>query len=235
LLASIVDYSDDAIISKELNGVIASWNRGAQRVFGYSAEEIIGRSVSVLIPPERENEEPGILARIRRGERIDHYETVRRRKDGSLIDISLTVSPVRNAAGEIIGASKVARDITERRREVQRAAEILSMEERLRLATEAADIGWWDVEEGHGRLSWPPRVKAMFGISADAPVTMDDFYNGLHPDDRDRVAAAYAGAADTTRRDKWMIRCSSYETTRLLNDLFHSLETTYPLDLNLER
>ena len=114
-LASIVESSDDAIISKNLNGVIASWNCGAQRIFGYAAEEIIGRPVSVLIPPERENEEPGILARIRRGERIDHYETVRRRKDGSLVDISLTVSPIRNSAGEIIGASKVARDITERR------------------------------------------------------------------------------------------------------------------------
>ncbi|WP_158816433.1 sensor histidine kinase [Methylocapsa sp. S129] len=115
-LASIVESSDDAIIGKDLNGIIASWNCGAQRVFGYTAEEMIGRPVSVLIPPERENEEPGILQRIRRGERIDHYETVRRRKDGSLVDISLTVSPIRNAAGEVIGASKVARDITERRR-----------------------------------------------------------------------------------------------------------------------
>ena len=115
-LAAIVESSDDAIVSKDLNGVIASWNHGAQRIFGYAAEEIIGRSVSVLIPAGRENEEPGILQRIRRGERIDHYETVRQRKDGSLVDISLTVSPVRNLAGEIIGASKVARDITERRR-----------------------------------------------------------------------------------------------------------------------
>ena len=115
-LASIVESSDDAIVSKDLNGVIASWNSSAQRIFGYAAEEVIGLPVSLLIPPERENEEPEILGRIRRGERVDHYETVRRRKDGSLVDISLTVSPVRNAAGKIIGASKVARDITERRR-----------------------------------------------------------------------------------------------------------------------
>ena len=115
-LASIVESSDDAIASKDLNGVIATWNNGAQRVFGYSAEEIIGKPVSVLIPPERENEEPAILDRIRRGERIDHYETVRRRKDGSLVEISLTVSPLRNSKGEIVGASKIARDITERRR-----------------------------------------------------------------------------------------------------------------------
>jgi PAS domain S-box-containing protein len=115
-LAAIVESSDDAIISKDLNGVIQTWNRGAERVFGYTADEVIGKPVTILIPPERIDEEPGILARIRRGERIDHYETVRRRKDGGLIDISLTVSPMRDQHGRIIGASKIARDITERKR-----------------------------------------------------------------------------------------------------------------------
>ena len=115
-LASIVRSSDDAIVSKDLHGVITSWNRGAERLFGYTEEEVIGKPVMILIPPDRENEEPQILDRIRRGEVTDHYETVRRRKDGSLVDISLTVSPIRNSAGEVIGASKIARDITERRR-----------------------------------------------------------------------------------------------------------------------
>jgi PAS domain S-box-containing protein len=114
--AAIVDSSDDAIISKDLNGIIRSWNTGAQRLFGYLAEEIVGKSVTTLIPPERQHEEPGILERLRRGERIDHYETVRQRKDGSKLDISLTVSPVRDATGNIIGASKIARDISERKR-----------------------------------------------------------------------------------------------------------------------
>jgi PAS domain S-box-containing protein len=113
-LAAIVESSDDAIISKDLNGIIQTWNRGAARVFGYTAEEAIGKPVTILIPPDRIDEEPGILARIRRGERIDHYETVRQRKDGSLIDISLTVSPIRDRHGRITGASKIARDITER-------------------------------------------------------------------------------------------------------------------------
>jgi len=113
-VASIVESSDDAIISKDLNGIIASWNKGAERVFGYTAEEVIGKPVTILMPPERINEEPGILDRIRHGERIDHYETVRRRKDGSLFNISLTVSPIRDAQGKVIGASKVARDITDR-------------------------------------------------------------------------------------------------------------------------
>jgi PAS domain S-box-containing protein len=115
-LAAIVECSDDAIISKNLEGIITSWNKGAERVFGYSEQEVIGKSITILMPPDRVNEEPGILARITRGERIDHYETVRRRKDGKLLHISLTVSPVRNADGQIIGASKIARDITEQKR-----------------------------------------------------------------------------------------------------------------------
>jgi two-component system CheB/CheR fusion protein len=119
-LASIVESSDDAIVSKDLNGVIASWNQGAERLFGYKADEVIGKPVTVLIPADRHNEEPRILARIVRGERIDHYETIRRRKDGSLVEISLTVSPVKNADGKIVGASKIARDIGERKRKEER-------------------------------------------------------------------------------------------------------------------
>jgi PAS domain S-box-containing protein len=114
--ASIVESSDDAIVSKDLDGIIKTWNAGAEGLFGYTAEEIIGKSITLLIPMDRHGEESDILSRIRRGERIDHYETVRRRKDGSLIEISVTVSPIKDAEGRIIGASKIARDITERRR-----------------------------------------------------------------------------------------------------------------------
>jgi len=121
-LSSIVESSEDAIASKDLNGIIATWNRGAERLFGYSADEIIGKPITILIPPERQDEEPLILERIQRGERIDHYETIRRRKDGSLIEISLTVSPVRDADGRIVGASKIARDITERKRKERHIA-----------------------------------------------------------------------------------------------------------------
>jgi PAS domain S-box-containing protein len=115
-IASIVESSGDAIISKDLNGIIKSWNGGAERIFGYSAEEVIGKPITILIPPDRQDEEPTILERIRRGERVEPYETVRQRKDGSKIDISLTVSPMKNAEGKIVGASKIARDITERKR-----------------------------------------------------------------------------------------------------------------------
>ena len=119
LLAAIVESSHDAIVSKDLNGIITTWNRGAQLVFGYSAEEMIGQSVLKLIPEDRHDEEAMILSRIRRGERVDHYETVRRRKDGELIHVSLVISPIRGEGGRIVGASKVARDVTERHRAEQ--------------------------------------------------------------------------------------------------------------------
>jgi PAS domain S-box-containing protein len=115
-LSSIVEFSDDAIISKNLDGTITSWNKGAERLFGYPAEDVIGKSITTLIPPERQDEEGAILRLIRRGDRVEHYETVRQRKDGRLVDISLTVSPIKGAAGKVVAASKVARDITERKR-----------------------------------------------------------------------------------------------------------------------
>jgi len=116
LLAAIVQSSEDAIVSKTLEGIVTSWNLAAERMFGYSATEMIGRSITVIIPRDRLNEEERVLSSIRHGRSVDHFETIRRRKDGSLIDISLTVSPVRLASGEIIGASKIARDISEQKR-----------------------------------------------------------------------------------------------------------------------
>jgi PAS domain S-box-containing protein len=118
-IAAIVEFSDDAVLTKNLDGIITSWNGGATRLFGYTADEVVGKPVTTLIPAERQDEEPTILDRIRRGERIDHYETIRRRKDGSTVDISLTVSPVKDPEGRIVGASKIARDITERRQAEQ--------------------------------------------------------------------------------------------------------------------
>ncbi|MGH7127507.1 MAG: PAS domain S-box protein, partial [Planctomycetaceae bacterium] len=120
-LAAIVESSDDAIISKDLSGIITSWNKSAERLFGYTADEAIGRSVTMLIPPDRPDEEPQILERLKRGERVDHFETIRVRKEGTLLDISLTISPVRDAEGRIVGASKIARDITERKRAEENA------------------------------------------------------------------------------------------------------------------
>ena len=114
--------SDDAIVSKNLSGIITSWNKGAERIFGYTSQEVIGRSITLIIPPDHLDEEADILARIRRGERIDHFDTVRRRKDGSLVDVAVTISPVFDAAGRIIGASKVARDVSDRQARRARAS-----------------------------------------------------------------------------------------------------------------
>ena len=127
--AALVESSDDAIIGKTLDGRITSWNRGAEMVFGYSHQEIIGKPVSILIPKDRQDEEPVILDKIRRGESVDHYETIRRRKDGKLIHISVTISPIRDTEGKIIGASKVARDITERKRLETEITEISNREQ----------------------------------------------------------------------------------------------------------
>jgi PAS domain S-box-containing protein len=138
-LAAIVESSDDAIVSKDLSGIITSWNHGAERLFGYTAQEVIGKPITILVPADLSDEEMGILERIRHGGRIDHYETVRRRKDGALLDISLTVSPIMDAQGTIVGASKIARDITDRKQ----AQELLQAADRRKnefLATLAHEL-----------------------------------------------------------------------------------------------
>lgn len=128
--AALVESSDDAIIGKTLEGYVTSWNRGAEKVFGYAREEMLGKHISVLIPDDRKGEEPGILEKIRRGESVDHYETVRRRKDGRLIDVSVTVSPIRDAQGAITGASKLARDISGRKQLEREILEVSDREQR---------------------------------------------------------------------------------------------------------
>jgi len=131
LFASIVETSDDAIVSKDLNGIVTSWNKGAAHIFGYAPEEMIGKPIITLIPPDLHDEETRIIERIRRGEGTDHYETVRRRKDGGLIDVSLSVSPVMDGSGKVVGASKIVRDITERK-QAQARHDMLTAEIQLR-------------------------------------------------------------------------------------------------------
>ena len=140
-LAAIVESSGDAIISKDLDGRIMSWNEAAERLFGYRPDEVLARPITMLIPPDRHDEEPAILARIRRGESIDHYETVRRRKDGTLFDVSLTVSPIRDESGRIIGASKIGRDISERVRSERRRSAQYAVASLLAGSFSLAEIG----------------------------------------------------------------------------------------------
>jgi PAS domain S-box-containing protein len=136
-MAAIVDSSDDGIVSKTLDGVITSWNKSAERIFGWSAEEAVGRNIKLIIPPERHAEEDDVLARIHRGERVDHFDTVRVRKDGRFVDVSITVSPLKDASGRIVGASKIARDITERRRMEEIRNRLLAAEQAARQQAES--------------------------------------------------------------------------------------------------
>jgi PAS domain S-box-containing protein len=138
-LAAIIDSSDDAIVGKTLEGIITSWNRGAEQMFGYSAAEAIGHHITLIIPPELHAEEDDVLAHLRRGEKIDHFETVRQTKDGRRLNISLTVSPIRDGHGRIIGASKVARDITARKRADEEREQLIAREEAARRTAEEAN------------------------------------------------------------------------------------------------
>ena len=178
-LASIIDSSDDAIVSKDLSGIIQSWNKGAERIFGYTAEEAVGQPITLIIPHDRREEEVEILRRLNRGERIEHFETIRVRKDGTPLDISVSISPVKDSQGRIIGASKIARDITERKRmermlaELQQryavsleekvkrtSAELTQSQERLRMAERMASLGTLSAGLGHdmGNVLMPLRA-----------------------------------------------------------------------------
>ena len=162
-LAAIVESSDDAIISKNLDGIITSWNSGAQRIFGYTAEEAIGMPVTMLMPDERKDEEPGILARIRKGERIDHYETVRQHKNGQRIHISLTVSPIRSEDGTVIGASKIARDITQRKTNQVEIEKLAAIVDSSSDAIITKDLNGYIT-------SWNPGAEKVFGYTAEEAI-----------------------------------------------------------------
>ena len=141
-LAAVVESSDDAIVTKDLNSVITSWNAAAERMFGYSAAEAIGRSIRMLIPEELQAEEDHVLAKIRAGEKIDHFETIRQHRDGTRLSISLTVSPIRDERGDVVGASKVARDITERSRLLAAAHEHAANTEKLAKSAPSSPRRW---------------------------------------------------------------------------------------------
>src|SRR5580698_1791552 len=174
-LAAIVESSDDAIISKSLDGIITSWNAGAQRIFGYSADEVIGKPITVLIPQDLWHEETEILERLRSGERVDHFETTRVRKDGSIIAISLTISPIRDTAGTITGISKIARDVTEHKkmlvREAASHAEMLA-ERKFRELIESAPDAILQVDSMGLIVLANRTAELVFGYSRDELIGM---------------------------------------------------------------
>jgi PAS domain S-box-containing protein len=196
-LAAVVDSSDDAIISKTLDGTIVAWNRGAEKVFGYAVAEMVGKSMLILLPPERIKEESDILARIGAGESVQHFETVRVRKDGAKIDVSATISPIRDGQGVVVGASKIIRDITGRKLAEEALRE---KERRLSESQRIAHIGSWscDPADPEGRLSWSEEVYCIYGVSPDAFVpTVESLLSLLVSEDRPAmrkwIAACTAG------------------------------------------
>ena len=190
-LSAIIESAEDAIISKTLEGIITSWNQGAERIFGYSADEVIGKPITILIPPDQVDEEPTILSRLKKGERIQHYETVRVRKDGQLIDISLTVSPIKDESGRLIGASKIARDITEQRRVVRALDEAAA---RLNLALEAANLGDWSWDATTDLVDLSETAARIFAIAPGSRITWTEMRNLFHEEDRERARVAVEGS-----------------------------------------
>jgi PAS domain S-box-containing protein len=174
-LAAIVESSDDAIVSKTLEGIITTWNSGAVRIFGYTAAEAIGRSITMLVPNDRQDEEPQILARLRVGERVDHYETVRVRKDGRLIEVSVTISPIRDGQGRIIGASKIARDITDQKRF---QAELRAAKEAAEAANRAKDH-FLSVLSHELRTPLTPVLAAVSALSSSQSVRPEEWREHL--------------------------------------------------------
>src|SRR5215213_1373689 len=186
-LSALIESADDAIISKTLEGIITSWNAGAQRIFGYTPDEVIGKPVTILIPEGHLDEEPTILARLRAGKRIEHYETVRVRKDGRLLDISLTVSPIKGPDGRIIGASKIARDISEHK-QARRALDEAS--ERLKLALSAARLGDWSWDAKTDIVALSDTATRIFGLPSGSQLTWTRLRELLHEEDREPARLA---------------------------------------------
>jgi PAS domain S-box-containing protein len=183
-LAAIVKSSDDAIVSKNLDGIITSWNKGAEKVFGYTAEEVIGKPITILIPPHLLDEEKEIIRRIRKGVQVNHYNTVRRRKDGSHINVFLTVSPIQDEAGTIIGASKIARDITERVRteEVLRENQMM-----LALAMQSSRMGAWERDVATDIVIWSEELEEIFGLEKGSfDQTLEAYNNLVYEEDREK-------------------------------------------------
>jgi PAS domain S-box-containing protein len=219
-LASIIESSDDAVISKDLGGTITTWNNAAERIFGYAADEIIGRPITVLIPAILGDEESEIIERLQNGMPIEHYETIRQRRDGSLVNVSLTVSPIRNYNDEVIGVSKIARDITERK---QAELALRQSEARLRLAMEISALGTWDLDYQTERMIWSDKLFEIFGLEpvADGRMSLADWENLVYPEDLERVNAVNREAREEHRlfNTEYRIRRRDTGEIRWLSEL----------------
>ena len=202
-LAAIVQSSDDAIIGKTLDGIVTSWNQAAQRLFGYTEEEMVGQSITRIIPRDRLDEEPRILSRLRSGEKVDHFETKRITKYGKTLDISLTISPIKDAKGKIVGASKIARDIT-----TQREVEKLMHEndEKFRMAVETTNIGTWEYNYSSSKLFCSAESRKICGIPNDVDLDPNIIVSQIHEDDRDYFFEKIKAAKDPSGTGRFDIQ-----------------------------
>ncbi|MBN9295825.1 MAG: PAS domain S-box protein [Filimonas sp.] len=199
-LASIVKSSHDAIISKTLDGIVTSWNNAAEQIFGYTAEEMIGQSITRLIPPDRQNEEPQIIARILRGEQIDHFETRRIHKTKKYIDVSLTISPIKNEAGKIIGASKIARDITQQKIFQKNLQET---KERYRLAVATTGLGSWEIQVEEKTILLSKECRDILGIHYEGLLTLEEIKKYLHPVAAERIKQKFADVFSSPAKEQY--------------------------------
>ena len=190
-LAAIVEFSEDAILSKNLDGTIQTWNAGAERMFGYTAEEAVGKPITLLLPPERADEETQITEGLRRGQSLEHLETVRLTKDGRRLDVSVSVSPLKDEGGQVIGASKIVRDITER---LQAQKALQQSEADLSRAQKLGRIGSWRLDVRANRLHWSDEVYRIFGLPKEQALTYESFLAVVHPEDREAVDQSWQAA-----------------------------------------
>jgi len=228
-LAAIVHSSTDPIISKTLDGVITSWNKAAERVFGYTAEEIIGHHGQKLIPEDRRNEEALILELLKKGEVVDSFETRRITKDKKILDISLTISPVKDKQGKLVGLSKIVRDITSQKA-VREA--LLESEERLRLASESTQLGTWEYYPPQDKMIWSDECRRIYGVPADFDPTNAYVSEHMHPDDRPLLHELFIKALDPNGSGKFLMH---YRFTRANGDQWRWLKVSGKTYFNDQR
>lgn len=208
-LAAIVQSSEDAIVSKTLTGIVTSWNNAAERMFGYTAAEMIGQPITRIIPEDRLEEEPAILSKLSRGEKVEHFETKRVRKDGTLLDISLSISPVRDFSGNIIGVSKIARNITEQKRA---SMLIREREELFRMAVESTRLGSWEYYPLTQHFIWSKESRSIWGIPDDRTIDYMLLFSLIHPEDKSRMQSYVLKALNNAESSSHMteFRISRY-------------------------